>query len=123
MKKAILIIISTVASISFISFNSQSKASSSNKQSATYEKDVREIVWSQLPSRDKKRIKGTWKDAKVSKIVLTKDMAREVKDKSYIGKEVYLIDFPTIFIGRYPINMVVYADEVTCTLIGRGIVD
>jgi hypothetical protein len=60
------------------------------------------------------------KDAKVSKIVLTKDMPREVKDKSYIGKEVCLIDFP---ISRYPNNTGVYADEVTCTLIGRGIVD
>jgi len=35
------------------------------------------------------------KDGKVSKITLNENMMSQVEDKSYEGKEVYLIDFPT----------------------------
>lgn len=115
--------VSIVISLSLISFSNQSKALSNNKQSTVLSKDVREVVWSQLPTVDKDRIKGTWKDAKVvSKSVLTKDMAIGVEEKSYIGKEVYSIIFPTTFIGK-PNIMLVYADAATYAFIGKGLVE
>lgn len=76
-------------------------------------------MWSQLPPVDKERIKGTWKEAKVSKIVLTKD--RSGIDKSYTGKEVYLIVFPTTFIGK-PNILAVFADVETYKFIGKPII-
>jgi predicted transcriptional regulator len=122
MKKSILIIVSIVVSLSLFSFSNQSKALSNNKQSTAPAKDVREVVWSQLPTVDKERIKGTWKDAKVvSKGVLTKKMANGVENKSYIGKQVYSIVFPTTFVGQ-PNIMLVYADLTTYSFIGKGLV-
>jgi uncharacterized lipoprotein NlpE involved in copper resistance len=124
-KKSVLIIISIVASLSLISCSNQSKALSNNKQRTVHKdsyysaKDVREAIWSQLPTVDKERIKGSWKDAKVSKIVLTKDST--IKDKSYIGKEVYLIAFPTTFIGK-PNILAVFADVETYKFIGKPII-
>ena len=129
MKKSFLIMVSIIASLSLIACSNQSKELSNNKQSIVNKenndnstKDVREVVWSQLSSTDKDRIKGNWKDAKVSKIVLTKDMMNLIKDKSYAGKEVYVLDFPTTSVSM-PNNMIVYADIATFDFIGHGMVD
>lgn len=85
------------------------------------EKDVREKVWEQLKENDKERINGTWKDGKVSKVTLNKDMLSQVKDKSYEGKEVYLISFPTDEKSE-PNIMTVYADVNTYNFIGYALV-
>lgn len=85
-------------------------------------KDVREIVWEQLSSEQKDWIDGTWKDGKVSKVTLNKNMMIGIDDKSYEGKEVYLIDFPTKS-KSIPNNMIVYADVSTFHFIGNGPVD
>ncbi|WP_062105142.1 hypothetical protein [Bacillus niameyensis] len=86
-------------------------------------KDVRENVWGQLSSQQKEQIEDSWQDAKVSKITLTKTMMTLVEDKSYEGKEVYLIDFPTKEKSRLPNNLIVYADLDTFDYIGDGLVD
>ncbi|MFL0266781.1 hypothetical protein [Candidatus Clostridium radicumherbarum] len=83
--------------------------------------DVREVVWNQLNAQEKEHIKGTWNDFKVSKITLTENMGR-ISDKSYIGKEVYLIDF-TIDSMAIPNNRIVYASLDDYKLIGYGLVD
>ncbi|MDF0727119.1 hypothetical protein PY093_10380 [Cytobacillus sp. S13-E01] len=49
-------------------------------------------------------------------------MMSQVDDKSYEGKEVYLIDFPTKS-ESIPTNMIVYADVNTFNYIGNGLVD
>ncbi|MFC0187507.1 hypothetical protein ACFFJY_04365 [Fictibacillus aquaticus] len=84
--------------------------------------DVKEAVWNQLDPRSRERIKGTWKDAKVSTVTLSKDMMTLVKDKSYAGKEVYAIDFSTTS-NSIPNNMIVYADKKSLDFIGLGLVD
>ena len=96
--------------------NPNTQAQSSNK------KDVREVVWGQLSAQQKDNINGTWKDGKISKVTLNKDMMRLVKDKSYEGKEVFLIAFPTEG-NSEPNNMIVYADRNTFNYIGNGLVD
>lgn len=58
----------------------------------------------------------------VSKTTLNESMMSEVEDKSYAGKEVYLIDFPTKS-KSIPNNMIVYADVNTFDYIGIGLVD
>ena len=74
-------------------------------------KDVRKAVWEQLSSGDKSRIKGTWKDATYTKMVL--------RDK---GQEVYLVDFK-MHTKHIPNNMIIYADINTFKIIGHGITD
>lgn len=101
--------------------SSPTSAASINKNNET--KDVREAIWNQLSSRDKERIAGTWKDAIVGTVTLSKDMASHPNtDKSYIGKEVYIIDFKIKEI-RYPDNIGFYADKETFKLIGYGLMD
>jgi len=86
------------------------------------EDDVREMVWKQLSSEQKEWADGTWKKGKVSKIILNENLMTQVDDKSYEGKEVYLIEFPTKS-KSIPNNMIVYADEDTLDYIGNGLVD
>ena len=74
-----------------------------------------------LVSNDKKRISGTWKDSKFSKITLHKGMGK-INNISYIGKEVYLIDFSTKG-SSMPSNVIVYLAIDNNKLIGYGYVD
>ena len=83
--------------------------------------DIREIAYNQLTPEDKARISGTWENGKLSKITLQGRVDAAVT-YSFIGKEVYMIDFPTKTIS-VPNNMIVYLNMDTNKLIGLGIVD
>lgn len=131
MKKIFLFILSSVLLIGLLACSNQGedKVVTNEEQGMekqineeTSKKDVREVVWEQLSSEQKERINGTWKDGKVSKTTLNESMMSEVEDKSYAGKEVYLIDFPTKS-KSIPNNMIVYADVNTFDYIGIGLVD
>lgn len=131
MKKIFLFILSSVLLIGLLACSNQGedKVVTNEEQGMekqineeTSKKDVREVVWEQLSSEQKERINGTWKDGKVSKTTLNESMMSEVEDKSYAGKEVYLIDFPTKS-KSIPNNMIVYADVNTFDCIGIGLVD
>lgn len=83
--------------------------------------DVREIVWNQLISKDNS-MEGNWQDGKLSRITLYRDAGIIINDKSYIGKEVYFIDFKTKSL-RIPNNIIVYVSMDNNKIIGYGIVD
>lgn len=85
------------------------------------ELDVRQVVWEQLTPKDKERVEGNWQASKSSKITLTENMGN-LNDKSYIGKEVYLIDFQTKSIPA-PNNIIVYASLDEYKVIGYGYLD
>lgn len=130
MKKNVLIILSAILLIAvglfYYSNQSEEKVVNNEKQSAVEKaakKDVREVVWEQLPVGQKNMIDGTWEDGKASKITLNEQSAMSpVGDKSYAGEEVYLISFPdkrTATLG----DLVVYADVNTFDLIGYGLRD
>lgn len=92
-------------------------AKSNNKQAL----DVREAVWNQLTKKKKEHIVGTWKEASVQKIILRKSMGI-INDKKFIGKEVFIIDYPS---NDNPSlgGIVVYADIKSHQLIGYGFRD
>ena len=93
------------------------------KQSGSNEpdkRDVREIVWEQLSPSQKESLSGGWKDAKISKIIFRSSMG-SIENKSYEGKEVIMIDYPTE--RSAPDNMIVYADVDTYEYIGTGFVE
>ena|SRR5690606_33697542 len=88
----------------------------------TQNDDVKEVVWNQLSSEQKEWIDDSWEDGKTSEVTLSEEMMTQIDDKSYQGKEVYLIDFPTKN-KSIPNNMIVYADKDTFQYIGNGLVD
>ncbi|UNL87051.1 hypothetical protein [Priestia koreensis] len=80
--------------------------------------DVREAVWDQLTDEKRHHIKGTWRDASVKKVVFQKSMG-SITDKSFIGKEVYMIDYPandSLLLG----DVGVFADVKSFKIIGYG---
>ena len=87
----------------------------------TKERDVREIAFNQLTSEDRDRIIGAWENSKLSKIILKEGMGN-INDKSYIGKEVYVIDFLTTS-KSLPNNIIVYIGMDNYNLIGYGYLD
>ncbi|MCJ8007228.1 hypothetical protein ACFFF5_06955 [Lederbergia wuyishanensis] len=129
MKKILLTMLSTVLFLGLAACSNLNKQGSNNVQNSNEQgekvhknDDVREIVWKQLSSEQKDWIDGDWKDGVVSKITLNENMMSGLDDKSYEGKEVYLIDFPTKS-KSIPNNMIVYADVNTFDYIGNGLVD
>ena len=126
MKKIILPIISSVLSLWLFTACSSPKEVNiiTNKEpisKTVMEQDIRELTYNQLTSKDKQRVSETWKGSKLSKITLHEGMGK-INNISYIGKEVYLIDFP-IKSNSMPTNMIVYLSMDNHKLIGYGYVD
>ncbi|WP_160680570.1 hypothetical protein [Clostridium sp. C8-1-8] len=125
MKKITLFIISLTLSLGLITGCSYTKTKVVTKSepvnTSKQEQDIREKAYNQLSTKDKERIAGTWKDGKLSKVVLKEGMGN-LKDKSYIGKEVYSIDFPTKS-NAMPNNMIVFFSTDNIKFIGYGLVD
>ncbi|WP_051317181.1 hypothetical protein [Ectobacillus panaciterrae] len=122
MKKGVLFAVLAVLMLGIVACATSSTSTASVSQN-NETKDVREAIWNQLSSRDKERIAGTWKDATVSTVTLTKQTAKHPStDKSYIGKEVYMVDFKIKKI-QCPNNIAFYADKKTFKLIGMGITE
>ena len=125
MKKIILLIISFTLSLGLITGCSFKKTEViSNKEpmgTSIKDQDIRETAYKQLSLEDKERIAGTWKEGKLSKVVLKEGMGK-VNDKTYIGKEVYAIDFPTKS-DWVPNNMIVLFSTNSIKFIGYGLVD
>lgn len=125
MKKITIIIVSLVLFLGLITGCSRTKTKViTNKESinaTSKEQDIREIAYNQLSLKDKERIAGTWKDGKLSKDILQEGMG-VIVDKSYIGKEVYSIDFTTKEI-RKPNNMIVFFSIDNIKFLGYGLVD
>lgn len=126
MRKTTLLIISLFLYLGLITGCSTAKemkniTNTGQTNTTVKEQDIREIAYNQLNSKDKERIKGTWKDSKLTKITLKEGMGNII-DKSYMGKEVYLVDFPTKG-GGVQSNMVVYLSIDSNKLLGYGFVD
>lgn len=125
MKKITLFIISLTLSLGLITGCSYTKTKVVTKSkpvtTSKQEQDIRETAYNQLSTKDKERISGTWKDGKLSKVVLKEGMGN-LKDKTYIGKEVYSIDFTTKT-NAMPNNMIVFFSIDNMKFIGYGLVD
>jgi len=126
MKKVVSIVVLLVLSLGFVISCSNNKAASTltNKEAVNTtnnEQDIREVAYNQLNSQDKEKIAGGWKESKLSKIILKEGMGN-ILDKTYIGKEVYLIDFPTQS-KSLPNNIIVYLSIDNNKLLGYGYVE
>jgi hypothetical protein len=123
-KKIILLMTSLLLLSSiFTGCSSQDVSSSTRNQTNLSEAsdDIRQLAFEQLASEDKDSIKGTCRDSKLSTITLNENMGI-INDKSYIGKEVYLVNFPTKS-KSMPNNTIFYISKDTHKLIGAGYVE
>ncbi|WP_142953470.1 hypothetical protein [Bacillus sp. es.034] len=66
----------------------------------------------------KEHIAGSWKDASVQKITLRESMG-QIKDNTFIGEEVYLVDYPSEDSPSLG-GIGVYADIKSLRIIGFG---
>ncbi|MBK5346442.1 hypothetical protein JFU18_06185 [Bacillus sp. TH22] len=79
-------------------------------------------MWDQLTDSQKSEVIGGWKKAEIHKVVLTEEMMRGIKDKSYLNEEVYLINYKSKkseILG----NIGVYVDAESEKIIGGRIRD
>ncbi len=96
-----------------------SESSSSKVISDT---EIIEVVYNQLSQEDKDSLDYDLNNIKVLKKTLTKGVST-VTDKSYLGKEVYFIDFKKSDNKIVPDNFIAIATVEDYTLIGYGLVD
>jgi hypothetical protein len=68
--------------------------SNSNGRVQSNEQDIKKIVWNKLTNESKKEIIGTWKDAKLEKVIVNKKFIY-LSDVKYDGKELYHVVFKT----------------------------
>ncbi|MGG2134631.1 hypothetical protein AB1284_25515 [Bacillus sp. S2(2024)] len=64
-----------------------------NVDTSDSEMQFKKSVWDQLTESQKNEVIGGWRKAEVHKVVLTEKKMLGIKDKSYLNKEVYLINF------------------------------
>jgi hypothetical protein len=91
MKKWITLILSILIIIFTIS---DCANKNSNLKIQSNEQDIKEMVWNKLSNESKKEIIGTWKDAKLEKVIANKRFMN-LKDEKYDGKELYHVVFHT----------------------------
>ncbi|AGF58216.1 hypothetical protein B0P06_003471 [Clostridium saccharoperbutylacetonicum] len=99
----------------------QNNTSNLKNDAINNKQDVREIAFNQLTSQEKNSIKGSWQNGQISEITLSESMGR-ITDKSYVGKEVYIVNFPTNAESK-PNNILVYIGKDNYTIVGYGYVD
>ena len=130
LKRIILLCIFSVLTLVGIGCTNQSEAVVNNQQTNadvkehSVNEDERKIVWDQLPSNQKEFIDGTWEDGTISKVKLTESMFVKQSDEvnTYVGDEVYAVEFPTKSTSSTN-NVIVYADIESLKYIGNGLVD
>ncbi len=104
--------------------NDANRNPSQTRSQPAAKKDIRETVWQQMSNQQKATIAGSWQDGKVSQTTLQSGaMMLGIKDKSYEGKEVYVIQLPRKQGDVLGDTLTVYADTNTHALIGYGVLD
>lgn len=89
---------------------------------ASVVQDAREAAYNLLTAEQKQSVADLWKQAKVEKVTLTERTGTVITDPSYVGKEVYQIDFSTQK-KSMPNNIIVYLSADGSKLVGLGLVD
>ncbi|MFQ3544454.1 hypothetical protein Q7A53_10215 [Halobacillus rhizosphaerae] len=125
MKKIGLVIVISIVSITLSACSDQNEQASKTDPKVTHNqtkvtnKDVREDVWEQLTEEKKEHIVGSGKEASIQQITLREGMGM-IKDNNFIGKEVYLVDFPSDEDNPTLGGIGVYADSKSHKIIGFG---
>jgi len=95
LKKQIGMIVSAFTCVSILLSGCGTTKTNETQKTETVQttKDVRELVWNSLSQAEKDEVDGSWKDAKVSKVIA--DTTKyQLDDASFKGKEVTLVTIP-----------------------------
>lgn len=112
------VIMLLVAVFSLTLVGCQEKADG-NPEKAFENPDVRKIAWNSLSEEEQVEVIGAWKEAKVSKVVADTNRFL-LKDKSFEGKEVNLVEFESkqqALLG----NILILVDDPTDKVVGVGV--
>ena len=125
--KIISFLILCIISVALIGCSKENKTvdnSLSNKQveKQVTSNEIAEIVYNQLPKEKKEEINFDYEQIDIDKIIL-KDNMGNISDKSYIEKEVYIINFTIKDTNTKPNNRIVFATLDEYKVIGYGYVD
>lgn len=128
MKKVICFLILCIISFGFGGCSKAKQTENNSLQTNQVKKqltsnEIIEIVYNQLPKEQKEDIDFDLKEAKINKIILKDSMGGGTYFKSYIGKEVYEIEFKRKAKNVQPDNKTVFASIEDYKLIGYGYVD
>ena len=113
MKKIISFLILCVISVGLIGCSKDNKTVDnllSNKQveKQVIYNEIAKTVYNQLPKEQKEEINLDYKQIDIDKTILKENMGN-ISDKSYIEKEVYVINFTIKDKNTKPNNRIVYA--------------
>ncbi|GFZ33732.1 hypothetical protein CSC2_42580 [Clostridium zeae] len=126
MKKIIVFLGALVIIIMVIFYYSESNIvnmhTENQKNISNVAKDIREIAFDNLSQYQKDKVLGTWRDSKLTEVKLSLNMVM-FSDESYIGKEVYLVDFPGKDKTMLHNNIIVFISMDNYKFIGYGLVD
>lgn len=126
MKKMVSILILCVVSLSLIGCSEKYKMEGNISSESQIEKqesnDIVKIVYNQLNKEMKEEINIVNGKTKINKIVLEEDMG-DIFDESFIGKEVYIVEFTIKDEKVVPNNRIVYVTPDEYKVIGYGLVD
>lgn len=124
MKKIISFLILCVILVCLIGCSKDNKTvdnSLSNKQveKQVIYNEIAKTVYNQLPKEQKEEINLDYKQIDIDKTILKENMGN-ISDKSYIEKEVYVINFTIKDKNTKPNNRIVYATLDEHKAIGYG---
>ena len=127
MKKIISFLILCVISVGLIGCSKDNKTVDnllSNKQveKQVIYNEIAKTVYNQLPKEQKEEINLDYKQIDIDKTILKENMGN-ISDKSYIEKEVYVINFTIKDKNTKPNNRIVYATLDENKVIGYGYVE
>ena len=125
MKKIVSVLIICVVSLSLIGCSEKYKMEGNISSESQIEKqennDIVKIVYNQLNKEMKEEINIVNGKTTINKIVL-EDMG-DIFDESFIGKEVYIVEFTIKDEKVVPNNRIVYVTPDEYKVIGYGCVD
>ena len=127
MKKVIYFLILCIISVGVIGCSKQNRAVNNSLPNVQVKKqatsnEIIQIVYNQLPKKLKETIDFDLKEIKINKVILKSGMGK-IDDKSYIGKEIYDIEFTIKDKYVRPNNRIVFATLNDYQIIGYGYVD
>lgn len=123
MKKIISFLILCIVSVGLIGCSEDNQTVNDSLQNKEVtNNEIIEIVYNKLPKELKETINFDLKEIKINKLILNEGIGN-ITDTSYIGKEVYDIEFTIKNTSTLPNNRIVFATLEDYKLIGYGYIE
>lgn len=122
MKKILSILMSFCIVFSLISCAKQNIPENNKTNEKLISKENLEKIYNELPENIKKEIDFNYDNIDVSNVILEKDMGF-ISDNTYLGKEVYKVNFVIRDKNIQPNERIVFVTTEEFNYIGEGYID